>query len=87
MIRYPKSLKLLDTHGLDAEGVFDGIWMVFFLLQNMKSKTYPTHFPTRKGSLNSFKWIKIYTCSYIHISGWLFDSVFCACHLYHLSNH
>lgn len=58
LIRYRKSLKLLDTHGLDAEGGFDGIWMGFLLLQNMKCKTYPTHFPTRKGPLNSCKWIK-----------------------------
>ena len=81
LIRYRKSLKLLDTHGLDAEGVFDGIWMGFFLPQNMKCKTYPTHFPTRKGPLNSCKWIKYIDVATSKNYGGLFDSVFCACHL------
>lgn len=81
LIRYGKSLKLLDTHGLDAEGVFDGIWMGFFLPQNMKCKTYPTHFPTRKGPLNSCKWIKYIDVATPKNYGGLFDSVFCACHL------
>ena len=59
LIRYRKSLKLLNTHGLDAEGVFDGIWMGFSYWKHEVQNISNT-FPCKKGtSLNSCKWIKM----------------------------